>query len=222
MTTTTLKPGRTLLALLGAAIFIDGSAGTVLAQQPASAPQATQQRTPPTQAKKPAAKPPALAQHQPPAPAQPQPAAQSQPQTVFDEHIRQGNIVRCAKTFGVLGHMISDNFSYTAQSQWDAKAGNDHAIQSLVALKPPNAPTPQPNAGIVFAAPVGSSCEGHLVQVSPVSQSCADVAATLAKSKGQNSALGDLSVSAMPNGSQVMLIPFEKACITVTVLRAKG
>lgn len=234
--TTRQGAGRAFLALLGAAIPIDGSVSSALAQQTAPAQQATpapQPRTSPAQAKKSAAK--SQVQTQPAAkpPAQSQPVAQSQPniqpqqaapaQTVFDEHIRQGKIVTCAKTFSALGRSISENFSYTAQSQWNAEAGNNHAIQSLVALKPPpNAPMQQSHAGIVFAAPVGSSCEGHLVRVTPVPQSCPDVAGLLAKTNGQNSAFGELSVSAMPNGSQVILIPFEKACIAVTVLRGAG
>jgi len=152
--------------------------------------------------------------------AQSQQGGQAPPQTLFDEHIRKGNIVTCAGTFSGLGREMSENFSYTVQSQWDAKAGNDHAIQSLVALTPrPGAPTRQPDAGVVFAAPVGSACEAQVVRVTPVARSCQDVAAQLARSKGQNSSVGDLSLSTMPGGAQVMLIPFDAACVTVTVLK---
>jgi hypothetical protein len=58
--------------------------------------------------------------------------------------------------------------------------------------------------------------------VTPVPRSCPDVAAKLTQSNGKNSSLGNLSVSAMPNGAQVMLIPNDKACVTVTVFRAAG
>ncbi|MCL2716975.1 MAG: hypothetical protein FWD68_21115 [Alphaproteobacteria bacterium] len=148
-----------------------------------------------------------------------QPPAQGP--SVFEDHVKKSGIVACARVFTGLGARMTNNVSYAAQSQWDSKAGNRHAIQALVALKPaPGGAEGQADGGIVFAAPVGGSCEGHLVRVTPVSSSCGEVAAELAKSSGSNRPLGDLSVSAMPNGSQVMLIPFEKACVTVTVLRA--
>jgi hypothetical protein len=195
-----------------------------------------QQTTPPTQlqpattapapAKKPAAaKPHARPQAQPAvAPAQPQPAAAQQQQpTVFDEHARQGNIVTCANLFGTLGRGLTPNSTYTAQSQWDSKAGNVHSVQSLVALNQTAANnTNQPAAGVVFAAPVGSACEGNLVRVTPSPESCPAVAAELAKLNGQNGTLGDLATITLPNGAQIMLIPFGNACVAVTALRVAG
>lgn len=155
--------------------------------------------------------------------AQPQPAAQQQP-TVFDEHARQGHVTTCANVFGSLGRGLATNSTYTAQSQWDAKAGNAHSMQSLVALSPN--PNPQNNtqraAGVVFAAPVGSACEGNLVRVTPSAESCPAVAAELAKLQGQNGALGDLATITLQNGAQVMLIPFGNACVAVTALRIAG
>ena len=180
----------------------------------------------PAPAKKPAAaKPHAKPQAQPAvAPAQPQPAAAQQQQpTVFDEHARQGNIVTCANLFGTLGRGLTPNSTYTAQSQWDSKAGNVHSVQSLVALNQtaPNN-TNQPAAGVVFAAPVGSACEGNLVRVTPSPESCPAVAAELAKLNGQNGTLGDLATITLPNGAQIMLIPFGNACVAVTALRVAG
>ncbi len=154
--------------------------------------------------------------------AQPQPAAAQQP-TVFDEHARQGNIATCANLFGTLGRGLATNSTYTAQSQWDAKAGNAHSVQSLVALGPAqNAPNAQRAAGVVFAAPVGSACEGNLVRVTPSADTCPAVAAELAKLNGQNGVLGDLATITLPNGAQVVLIPVGNACVAVTALRIAG
>ncbi|MCA6126177.1 hypothetical protein J6500_30435 [Bradyrhizobium sp. WSM 1704] len=156
------------------------------------------------------------------APVLPQQAAQQQP-TVFDDHARQGNIVTCANVFGTLGRGLAANSTYTAQSQWDQKAGNAHSVQSLVALTPNQNPqNAQRAAGIVFAAPVGSSCEGNLVRVTPSAESCPAVAAELAKLHGQSGTLGDLATLALPNGAQVMLIPFGNACVAVTAMRVAG
>jgi len=153
---------------------------------------------------------------------QPQPAAQQQA-TVFDDHARQGSISTCANVFSALGRGVATNSTYTAQSQWDSKAGNAHSVQSLVALNQtmPNN-TAQRAAGVVFAAPVGSACEGNLVRVTPSAESCPAVAAELAKINGQTGALGDLSTMTLPNGAQVMLVPFGNACIAVTALRIAG
>ncbi|OAF07733.1 hypothetical protein AYJ54_16615 [Bradyrhizobium centrolobii] len=205
-----------------------GAAGVVGYAQTSTQPMPLQPQPPatPAPAKKPAAKPPQKPQVQSgaAAAAQPQQAAQQQA-TVFDDHARQGNIVTCANVFGTLGRGLAANSNYTAQSQWDQKAGNAHSVQSLVALMPgQNAQNgaAQRAAGIVFAAPVGSSCEGNLVRVTPSAESCPTVAAELAKLNGQNGAVGDLATVALPNGAQVMLIPFGNACVAVTALRIAG
>ncbi|MCC8982612.1 hypothetical protein [Bradyrhizobium acaciae] len=153
------------------------------------------------------------------------PQQAGQQPTVFDDQARQGNIVTCANLFGTLGRGLAMNSNYTAQSQWDAKSGNSHSVQSLVALAPNQAPqgnTVQQAAGIVFAAPVGSSCEGNLVRVTPRAENCSTVAAELAKLNGQTGALGELATMALPNGAQVVLIPLGNACVAVTALRIAG
>ena len=225
---------RRTLGLIFVAVVVAalGAAGVVVyAQQTQPVPL---QPAVPAPAKKPAA---AAAKPQPhkqrPQEAQtPAAAAASVPQqqagqqpTVFDDHARQGNIATCANLFGLLGRGLATNSNYTAQSQWDAKAGNSHSVQSLVALAPNQAPQGRAApraAGIVFAAPVGSSCEGNLVRVTPSAESCPTVAAELAKLNGQNGALGDLATIALPNGAQVVLIPFGNACVAVTALRVAG
>ncbi|MCL2716471.1 MAG: hypothetical protein FWD68_18365 [Alphaproteobacteria bacterium] len=218
-----------VLAMFSAVFVFASAAGVTGSSAEQRLAQASTAQPPSQAVRKPPARGQAPAHAQPVAQTTPQPAAglqsgatpPAQPPSVFEDHVRQSKIVTCAKMFTALGRGMSDNFSYAAQSQWDSKAGNAHAIQSLVALKPaPNAPSQQLDAGIVFAAPIGSGCEGHLVRVTPVTTSCQDVAAQLARSEGKNTPLGDLSVSAMPNGAQVMLIPFEKSCVTMTVLRA--
>ncbi|VIO78892.1 hypothetical protein CI1B_75670 [Bradyrhizobium ivorense] len=188
-------------------------------QPPPGAPQPAKKPV----AAKPHAKP--QAQTQPPAAAAAaqQPAAGQQQATVFDDHARQANITTCASLFGTLGRGVTVNSTYTAKSQWDSRAGNVHSVQSLVALSQP-APnnTTLPAAGVVFAAPVGSGCEGNLVRITPNPQSCSAVAAELAKLNGQSSALGELSTLTLPNGAQVMLIPVGNACVAVTALRIAG
>lgn len=224
---------RRTLGLIFVAVVVAalGAAGVVVyAQQSQPVPL---QPTTPAPAKKPAAaaKPQPHKQRAPEAQTPPAAAASVPPQqagqqpTVFDEHARQGNITTCANLFGTLGRGLAMNSTYTAQSQWDAKAGNSHSVQALVALAPNQASPGSANqqaAGIVFAAPVGSSCEGNLVRVTPRTESCSTVAAELAKLNGQNGALGELATIALPNGAQVVLIPSGNACVAVTALRVAG
>ncbi|WP_461345241.1 hypothetical protein [Bradyrhizobium sp. USDA 4451] len=232
---------RRTLGLIFVAVVVAalGAAGVVVYAQQTPIPL---QPAAPAPAKKPAvaAKP---QPHKRPQEAQTPAAAAVPPQqagqqpTVFDDQARQANIVTCANLFGTLGRGLAMNSNYTAQSQWDAKAGNSHSVQSLVALAPNQAPqgnqasqgnqapqgtAVQQAAGIVFAAPVGSSCEGNLVRVTPRAESCPTVAAELAKLNGQTGALGELATIALPNGAQVVLLPFGNACVAVTALRLAG
>lgn len=155
--------------------------------------------------------------------AQPQQAAPEQQQTLFDEQARQGSITTCGRVFGALGRGVAANSTFTAQTQWDSKAGNAHSVQSLVAINPArNGEALQRSAGVVFAAPVGLSCEGTMVRVTPSGESCQNIGAELTKQNGRTTALGDLSLTTLPSGVQVMLVPFGNACVAVTALRLAG
>ncbi|WP_143271716.1 hypothetical protein [Bradyrhizobium mercantei] len=222
---------RRTLGLIFVAVVVAalGAAGVVVyAQQTQPVPL---QPAAPAPVKKPAAAAKPQPHKRPEAQTPPAAAASVPPQqagqqpTVFDDQARQANIVTCANLFGTLGRGLATNSNYTAQSQWDAKAGNSHSVQSLVALAPnqPSQGNPaQQAAGVVFAAPVGSSCEGNLVRVTPRAENCATVSAELAKLSGQSGALGELATIALPNGAQVVLIPFGNACVAVTALRVAG
>jgi hypothetical protein len=243
---------KALLASAAGAILTSAVLGVgvvVYAQQVpmplqlSQAPEPTQPAQAPAPVRKPVPKPQKLqprqeaqgqpkgAQAQPKeAPAQPsgataQPsgaAAQAAPPDVFEEHAREGKIVTCAKVFDVLGRGVAVDSAFTARTQWDANAGDAHSIQSVVALTGGSANPAQRGAGIVFAAPVGRACEGTLVRVTPTSDNCQALAAQLTKINGQSGAVGDLPLIALPNGAQVMLVPFGNACVAVTTLRASG
>ncbi|MCL2713571.1 MAG: hypothetical protein FWD68_02990 [Alphaproteobacteria bacterium] len=221
-----MKPRSTpTLLATGCVALAIGGAGAVLAQQAAStarvAPAQLQAGKPALSAvaaKRPAAAVPTVQPQTGQAVAAGRQAVASSSESVFDQQIREGRIDTCAKVFGVLGRGLTDGYSYAVRSQWNAQAVNGHAIQSLVALRHPS--VQQTGAGIVFTAPVGRSCEGSVVRVTPIQKNCVEVAADLAKSNGRNIPLGDLPLVAMPNGSQIMLLPSDRICISVTVLRA--
>lgn len=147
-------------------------------------------------------------------------APQAPPATVFEDHARQAKMTTCAKVFDGLGRGVAADATYTAQTQWDNKAANSHSVQSLVALSGSGNNPGARAAGIVFAAPIGQSCEGTLVRVTPTEASCQAIAADLLKANGQKGALGDLELVALANGAQVMLVPFGNSCIAITAMRA--
>lgn len=142
--------------------------------------------------------------------------------SVFDEHAQQGKIGACSGVFSALGRGVVADAGYTAQTEWDTKAASAHSVASLVTLEGgPSTPGVQ-GAGVVFAAPVGQSCEGALVRVTPIKTSCQSLEAALVKAQGRAGTLGALPVVAMPNGAQVVLVPFDQSCVAMTSLRAAG
>ncbi|MGO1074223.1 hypothetical protein [Inquilinus sp. CA228] len=213
----TLLLGTVSVAIIAGAVVAFDLIG--FAQLPAQA----------ADAKKPAAEAP-KAQEQA-APTQP-PAAQTQQSaaaapgvqsSVFEEHAKQAKLGACANIFNVLGRGVAADASYTAQTQWDTKAADAHSVESLIALTGNPATQELPAAGLVFTAPVGRSCEGALVRVTPVKATCLAVASQLmTQEKGQTGMLGDLPLVSLPNGARVVLVPFENNCVAMTSIRAAG
>lgn len=218
------RPNHTLrrTLALGALVFTAASIGAglvVYAQQqgPLRLMQQEPAATAPARPAPPARERPAQAQQGAQKPAAPAPA---QPATVFEEHARQAKMTTCAQVFAGLGRALAADSTYTAQTQWDTKTANAHSVQSLVALSGGGNNPGARAAGVVFAAPLGQTCEGTLVRVTPTEASCQALAADLLKINGQKGALGELELVALPNGAQVMLVPFGNACIAVSTMRA--
>ena len=154
--------------------------------------------------------------------AQPQDQAEAQQASVFAAHAREGKIGACTNVFTTLGRGVVADEAYTAKTQWNTKAADAHAVASLVALDGTQDAQGQRGAGVVFAAPVGRSCEGTLVRVTPVKAPCQAVSAELVNQKGQAGSLGDLPTVAMPNGAQVVLVPLDQSCVAMTSLSIGG
>lgn len=206
----TLLLGTVSVALIAGAVVAFDLIG--FAQLPA---QAADSRKPAVEAPKVQAQP---AQNQQQAAAAPT----AQP-SVFEDHARQAKLGACANVFNALGRGVAADGSYSAQTQWDTKAADAHTVESIVALAGGPATQGQSAAGVVFAAPVGRSCEGALVRVTPVKATCQTVATQLVnQEKGQTGTLGDLPLVSLPNGARVVLVPLDDNCVAMTSLRAAG
>lgn len=179
---------------------------------------AAERKAPPAAAAaaEPAAAPASKAQDQ----AAAQPAADTA--SIFEAHAQEGKFGTCSGLFTQLGRGVVADETYTAKSQWNTKAANAHAVASLVALDGAASAPGQRSAGMVFAAPVGRSCEGTLVRVTPVKAPCQAVATELVNQNGQPGTLGDLPMVAMPNGAQVVLVPLDESCVAMTSLSLAG
>jgi hypothetical protein len=215
----TLLLGTVSVALIAGAVVAFDLVG--FAQLPAQAADARKPAAEAPKAQEQAAqnKQPAAAQ-----PAAPQPAAATTATgTVFDEHVKQAKIGACGNVFSALGRGVAADASYAAQTQWDTKAVDAHAVESIVALSAGPSTQGMPAAGVVFTAPVGRSCEGTLVRVTPVKASCQAVATQLVgQEKGQAGMLGDLPLVSLPNGARVVLMSIDGNCVAMTSLRAVG
>jgi len=211
----TLLLGTVSVALIAGAVVAFDLIG--FAQLPA---QAADARKPAVEAPKAQEQ---AAQSQRPAAAQPAAATTTTAASVFDQHVKQAKIGACGNVFSALGRGVAADASYTAQTQWDTKAADAHAVESIVALAGDPATQGMPAAGIVFTAPVGRSCEGTLVRVTPVKASCQTVATQLVdQQKGQTGMLGELPLVSLPNGARVVLMPVDENCVAMTSLRAAG
>jgi len=211
----TLLLGTVSVALIAGAVVAFDLIG--FAQLPAQA----------ADAKKPAVEAPKAqeqaAQTQQPAAAQQAAANTTATATVFDEHVKQAKIGACGNVFSALGRGVAADASYSAQTQWNTKAADAHAVESIVAMAGGPSTQGMAAAGVVFTAPVGRSCEGTLVRVTPVKASCQTVATQLVdQEKGQAAMLGDLPLVSLPNGARVVLMPIDENCVAMTSLRAAG
>jgi len=78
-------------------------------------------------------------------------------------------------------------------------------------------------AGVVFASPVGQTCEGSLVRVAPFPKSCQQVAQTLPKgSVAADNLSNAMLFNLADNGGQALLVPSGNTCIVVSVARMAG
>lgn len=149
--------------------------------------------------------------------APPQPALPASP---FVVHTKEAGLETCATVFPVLGQMLTDGAEFAVQSEWNEKEPDRHAVQALVGLDYKSKQYTGPAAGLVFAAPNGSSCEGTMIRVAPFPVSCDSLPATLPKGSKLERTLGESSVYTLAdNGGQALLLPSGATCIVVSVAR---
>jgi len=151
---------------------------------------------------------------------QPDPALADTP---FLQHAKQAGLQSCSSIFPALGQMLTTGTTYNVQSIWNNEAPDKHIVEALVGMNYAAQGYSGPAAGLVFAAPTASVCEGTMVRVAPFTGSCADIPALLPKGSKLANNLGQISVYELANGGgNAMLLPTGNSCVVISVASAAG
>ncbi|MER9686871.1 hypothetical protein [Mesorhizobium sp. M0139] len=151
---------------------------------------------------------------------QPNPALAETP---FLQHAKEAGLQSCSNIFPALGQMLTTGTTYSVQSIWNNEAPDKHLVEALVGMNYATQGYSGPAAGLVFAAPTASVCEGTMVRVAPIAANCADVPALLPKDSKLANNLGQISVYELANGGgNAMLLPTGNSCVVISVASAAG
>lgn len=148
-------------------------------------------------------------------------ADRSLPETPFLQHAKQAGLKSCSTVFPVLGELLTNGAKYDVQTSWNNAAADSHAVQALVGMSYTTQSYNGPAAGVVFAAPTQSTCEGTMVRVAPFSASCAEIPSVLPQGSRLANSLGQITVYALANnGGNALLLPTGNGCVVVSVASA--
>jgi hypothetical protein len=143
--------------------------------------------------------------------------------TPFLQHTKQAGLQACSSVFPGLGELLTNGTNYGVQSIWNNEAADKHVVQALVGMNYASEGYSGPAAGVVFAAPTASACEGTMVRVAPFTAACADIPAILPKGSKLTNNLAQISVYELPdNGGNAMLLPTGNNCVVISVASATG
>jgi hypothetical protein len=143
--------------------------------------------------------------------------------TPFLQHAKQAGLQSCSNVFPTLGQLLTNGTAYSVQSIWNNEAADKHVVQALVGMDYAAEGYSGPAAGVVFAAPTSSACEGAMIRVAPFAARCADIPAMLPKGSKLANNLGQISVYELANeGGNAMLLPTGNSCVVISVASATG
>jgi hypothetical protein len=148
-------------------------------------------------------------------------ANQALAETPFRQHAKQAGLQSCSTVFPVLGELLTSGTQYNVQSVWNGGAADKHAVQALVGMNYATQGYSGPAAGVVFAAPIASGCEGAMVRVAPFAAACTDIPAKFPNGSKLTNNLGPISVYELGNESgNAMLLPTGNGCVVISVASA--
>ncbi|RWC47865.1 MAG: hypothetical protein EOS55_13370 [Mesorhizobium sp.] len=153
--------------------------------------------------------------------AQAETATPALPDTPFLEHVKQAGVQACSTVYPVLGQILTTGTKYSVKSLWNDQAADKHAVQAFVGMDYASERYSGPAAGIVFASPTTSGCEGAMVRVAPFASPCADIPSILPQGSKITDHLGQVEVYELGgNAGEALLLPTGKSCVVISVASA--
>jgi hypothetical protein len=153
--------------------------------------------------------------------AQPETANPALPDTPFLEHVKQAGVQACSTVYPVLGQILTTGTKYSVKSLWNDQAADKHAVQAFVGMDYATERYSGPAAGVVFASPTASGCEGTMVRVAPFASPCADIPSILPQGSKITDHLGQVEVYELGgNAGEALLLPTGKSCVVISVASA--
>ncbi|RUU88594.1 hypothetical protein EOB59_21855 [Mesorhizobium sp. M7A.F.Ca.MR.176.00.0.0] len=148
-------------------------------------------------------------------------AAPVLPDTPFLEHVKQAGVQACSTVYPTLGQILTNGTKYSVKSLWNDQAADKHAIQAFVGMDYASERYSGPAAGIVFASPTATGCEGAMVRVAPFASPCADIASILPQGSKITDHLGQVEVYELGgNAGEALLLPTGKSCVVISLASA--
>lgn len=140
--------------------------------------------------------------------------------TPFLQHAKQAGLKSCSTVFPALGELLTNGSQYGVQSFWNSEAPEEHSIHALAGMSYQTSSYTGTAAGIVFAAPMNSGCEGAMIRVAPFAKACADIPAALPQGSKLTNNLGQVAVFSLGSGGEALLLPNGNSCVVISVLSA--
>lgn len=138
----------------------------------------------------------------------------------FSKYATEAGVRTCNAAYVALGRALTDGSQYTVQTQTAKTEPDRHSLQAVVGMAFKSDEYTGPAAGVVFAVPIGQSCEGTMVRVTPFPKDCQTAASLVPKGSTSQGQLSGIPVYALPTGGQVMLMPAGGSCVIVNIVRS--
>ncbi|MBZ9710839.1 hypothetical protein LB543_29480 [Mesorhizobium sp. ESP7-2] len=143
------------------------------------------------------------------------------PDSPFLQHVKQAGVQACSTVFPVLGQLLTTGTKYSVKSLWNDQAADKHAVQAFVGMDYATDRYSGPAAGVVFASPTASGCEGAMVRVAPFASPCADIPSVLPQGSKITDHLGQVEVYELGgNTGEALLLPTGNTCVVISIASA--
>jgi hypothetical protein len=150
--------------------------------------------------------------------AQSSPQAQAATTNLFAAQAKQLGVNKCADVYAALGQGLTFGAAHAVHTETSETAPDAHVVEGVVGLTYDLPDLKGQAAGVVTAAPVGDSCEGHFVRVAPFQKSCGEVASFLPQGSVPVTDLAGVPLYNLGSGQgRALLVPSGESCIVVSV-----